>query len=179
MIGQYTGMSPKKTDVLIRGYLGTLGTTFTSVFDGIIGSSGTRPKGFFGDPTDYTAIAANAAGFNRFVKIPEQLGNKYVSDFYQIKQDAQQISTSIKHAIEAGDIDAVKEKLARNPAAISANRSLSRIENQITKINQQIRALQNNPSLPSEEKYKRLTVLRNMKAQLSEQGVSLGQQFGL
>ena len=179
MIGEYTGMSPKKTDVLLRGYLGTLATTFTAVADGVLASAGNRPQGYFGDPTSATSIAANAIGLSRFVKAPEQLSNKYVKDFYTMVQDVTETVTSIKDSQDARDIEAVKAKLEKNPKAMAAYAALNRVESQITRINATMKSLRNNPDLPTEEKVKRLQSLRDQKNKLAEQAVTMAQEFGI
>lgn len=179
MIGEYTGMSPKKTDVLLRGYLGTLATTFTAVTDGVLASAGNRPQGYFGDPTSATSIAANAIGLSRFVKAPEQLSNKYVKDFYTMVQDVTETVTSIKDSQDARDIEAVKAKLEKNPKAMATYAALNRVESQITRINATMKSLRNNPDLPTEEKVKRLQALRDQKNLLAEQAVTMAQDFGI
>jgi hypothetical protein len=182
MIGQFTGkagLSPKQVDVLLRGYLGTLATTFTATVDGVLASAGTRPQGYFGDPTDATAIAANTIGLSRFLKSPEQLSNKYVKDFYGMVQDVTEISSSIKRSADISDVEALKEKLEANPQALPLKTMLSNMQNKINDLNDAMDKIRRNPNLPAEDKVKRINALRDQKNKLAEQAVTIGKQFGM
>ena len=95
-----------------------------------------------------------------------------------MKQDMTEIVTSMKDSGEAQDIEVLKEKLAKNPQAQGLYQVLNRAENQITTINNNMKAIRNNPSLKPDEKVARLQALRETKNRLAEQAVTLGKQFG-
>jgi hypothetical protein len=182
LIGKFTGeanLSPKQVDVLLRGYLGTLATTFTSVVDGFLASAGTRPQGYFGDPTDFTSIGANTVGLARFVKSPEQLSNKYVKDFYEMVKDVTEITSSIKKAQDTGDIDALQAKLEANPQAMTLKPMLNRIQNRIGDLNDAMDKIRLNKNISSEDKVQRINVLREEKVRLAEEAVKIGRELGL
>jgi hypothetical protein len=182
MIGKYTGkagLSPKQVDVLLRGYLGTLATTFTATVDGVLASAGTRPQGYFGDPTEAKSIIANTVGLSRFLKSPEQLSNKYVKDFYSMVKDTTEIANSIKRSADRSDIEAVKEKLEANPQAMALKTMLNNIQNRIGDLNNAMDKIRLNPNLLADEKVKRINALRDQKNQLAEQAVTIGKQFGM
>ena len=182
MIGKYTGkagLSPKQVDILLRGYLGTLATTFTATVDGVLASAGTRPQGYFGDPTEAKSIIANTVGLSRFLKSPEQLSNKYVKDFYSMVKDTTEIANSIKRSADRSDIEAVKEKLEANPQAMALKTMLNNIQNRIGDLNNAMDKIRLNPNLSADEKVKRINALRDQKNQLAEQAVTIGKQFGM
>ncbi len=182
LIGKFTGeanLSPKQVDVLLRGYLGTLATTFTSVVDGFLASAGTRPQGYFGDPTDFTSIGANTVGLARFVKSPEQLSNKYVKDFYEMVKDVTEITSSIKKAQDTGDIDALQAKLEANPQAMTLKPMLNRIQNRIGDLNDAMDKVRLNKNISSEDKVQRINMLREEKVRLAEEAVKIGRELGL
>jgi hypothetical protein len=182
LIGAYvpiSGLSPKKADVLLRGYGGTMATTLASVFDGFIASSGVRPMGYFGDPTSFGGILlGNFIGGNRFVKDPELMNSRYLKDFYDMKQNVTELVTSMNHAKERLDFDGLNERVSKHPEAKAIEQELNRIESRITKINTQSRIIRNNPSISSDQKEQSLKVLRDSKNQLAEQAVKFGNQFG-
>ena len=171
-------MSPKQADVLIRGYFGTMGSVFASMIDGIFSGAGTRPSGYFGDPTSFTGIGANVTGLSRFVKDPELMRNRFVKDFYDMKSSVTQIVTSIDDAGVQNNFEVLKEKLKDDPAAKAVYNALNKAENQITEINKQMKAIRLNPNLSGDEKSQRLTALRNIKNQTAEQAFAFGRQFG-
>ena len=172
------GTSPKQADVLVRGYLGTMGTTFAALSDSIFSSAGTRPQGAFGDPTSGMGTFASASGLSRFVKDPELMRNKFVKEFYNMKQDLTEVVTSMKDAAEAQDIEALKEKLAADPKAKAAYNLLNRAESRITDLNKQMRNIRNNPNLTAEAKTTRLNQLREAKNVVAENAYKMGKELG-
>jgi hypothetical protein len=171
-------ISPKQADVLLRGYFGTMGSVFASMVDGIFSGAGTRPSGYFGDPTSLVGIGANATGLSRFVKDPELMRNRFVKDFYDMKSSVTQVVTSIDDAGVTNNFEILKEKLKDDPAAEAVYKVLNKAENQITEINKQMKSIRLDPNLSGDEKSKRLTALRNVKNQTAEQAFKFGRQYG-
>jgi hypothetical protein len=180
MVGAYVpipGLSPKRADVLLRGYGGTMATVLASVFDGFIASSGVRPMGYFGDPTSPQGIAASYTGLERFVKNPELMNSRYLKDFYDMKQNVTELVTSMKNAETHNDIEGLRERIEKNPAAESVLKDLNKTENAITNINKQAERIRYS-NISAEEKSQRLLQLKQLKNQLAEQTVKIGQKFG-
>lgn len=181
LIGAYIpipGLSPKKADVLIRGYGGTMATTLASVFDGFIASSGVRPMGYFGDPSSPQGILFNAVGLSRFVKAPELMTSRYLKDFYDMKQDVTQIMGSIARSQDSADLDAIKEKLEKDPAADTLKKQLDKVSSKINDLNRQMNVIRLNPSILPDDKIKRIQMLRDLKNKLAEDAVNFGKQVG-
>ena len=172
------GTSPKQADVLVRGYLGTMGTTFAAVSDSIFSSAGSRPQGAFGDPTSFTGTLANASGLSRFVKDPELMRNKFVKEFYNMKQDITEIVTSMTDAANRQDIEALKKKLADDPKAKVAYSTLNRAASRITDLNKQIDNIRNNPNLTAEVKTTRLKQLRDAKNTVATNAYNMSKGLG-
>jgi len=171
-------MSPKQADALLRGYLGTFGSVFTGTVDAVLSSGGTRPEGYFGDPTSFVGAGANALGLNRFLKTEKTIRNDYVSKFYDVKRTVEEITASIKDAHEAKDIDLVRQKLSDDPKAIGLNRILNRAESNINDINKQMKNIRNNPNMDADKKREYLNLLRDRKAKLSEQIYGIAKKVG-
>jgi hypothetical protein len=171
-------VSPKQYDVLMSGYTGTLGTTFLAVSDGIFAAAGTRPQGAFGDPTSVAGIAANISGASRFVKNTDTMANKYLSDFYTMKQNVTELVTSMKTAQDSANFDDLRSKMEANPTAKAAYTVLNRVENQIAKLNNEAKKLRENTAIDSDQKIERLQQIRTAKNKLAEQAVTIGKQFG-
>jgi hypothetical protein len=171
-------MSPKQADALLRGYLGTFSTVLTGTIDAVLSSGGTRPMGYFGDPTSFKGALANAAGLNRFLKDEKTLRNDYVSKFYDVKRTVEEITTSIKDAHDAKDVELVRQKLGDNPKAIALGKVLNRAESDINDINKQMRNIRNNPNLDSEKKTEYLNKLRDRKNIISERVYRIAKEVG-
>jgi hypothetical protein len=180
MIGAYVpipGLSPKRADVLLRGYGGTMATVLASVFDGFIASSGVRPMGYFGDPTSAAGILASYTGASRFVKDPQLMNSRYLKDFYDMKQNVTELVMSMRNAETHNDLEGMRERIMKDPAAESVLKELNRTENAITDINKQADIIRYS-NLTSDEKSQRLLKLKELKNQLAEQTVKIGQKFG-
>jgi len=172
------GLSPKQADVLFRGYTGTAGSAFAALVDGVFSSAGTRPQGFFGDPTDAPAIIANTLGLGRFVKDPELMRNRYVKDFYNMKKDITEVVTSMRDSGDAQDFEALKAKYASDPKAKAVYQQLNRVENKLTDLNKQMRNIRNNPNIKPDVKTTRLNQLREAKNKLAQSAYEFGIRMG-
>jgi hypothetical protein len=171
-------LSPKQADALLRGYLGTFATVMTGTIDGFLSGGGTRPEGYFGDPTSAKGMLANAAGLNRFLKTERTIRNDYVSKFYDVKRTVEEITTSMKDAADARDFDLVKQKIADDPRAGALGKVLNAVERDINEINKKMKSIRNNPNLPAEKKTEYLNVLRDRKAILSERAYRVAKEVG-
>lgn len=171
-------MSPKQADALIRGYLGTFGSVMAGLIDGVFAESGTKPAGYFGDPTDPLAILANTAGLNRFFKSEETMRNRYVKDFYNVQRTVEEITLSIKDAADAKDFELVREKIQADPKARGLAKALNRVESQINDINSRMRSIRNNPNLSSSQKTEYINQLRARKNALATQAYNIAKKVG-
>jgi len=172
------GLSPKQADALIRGYLGTFGTVMAGAIDGLLAESGTKPEGYFGDPTSPLAVLANTAGLNRFFKGEETMRNRYVKDFYNVQRTVEEITTSIKDAVDAKDFELVREKIKDDPRAKALATSLNRTESSISQINIRMRSIRNNPNLSSSQKTEYLNKLRKQKNELAQRAYEIAKKVG-
>lgn len=171
-------MSPKQADALIRGYLGTFGSVMAGLIDGVFAESGTKPAGYFGDPTDPLAVLANTAGLNRFFKNEETMRNRYVKDFYNVQRTVEEITLSIKDAADAKDFELVREKIQADPKARNLATALNRVESQINDINARMRSIRNNPNLSSSQKTEYINQLRARKNALATQAYNIAKKVG-
>lgn len=171
-------MSPKQADALIRGYLGTFGSVMAGLIDGVFAESGTKPAGYFGDPSDPLAVLANTAGLNRFFKSEETMRNRYVKDFYNVQRTVEEITLSIKDAADAKDFELVREKVQADPQARGLAKALNRVESQINEINARMRSIRNNPNLSSSQKTEYINQLRARKNALATQAYNIAKKVG-
>jgi hypothetical protein len=178
-LAPYTELSPKQVDTLIRGYLGTSATLFLGTVDSLVSTAGTRPQGVFGDPTSIAGVAGNLTGLTSMLKTESQLNNKFVGDFYEVKQKVTEIVQSMNDAAARGDMATVRDRLAEMPQAKGLYTAFNAAAARLSEINRQMEVIRNNPRFDTEKKMVLLEQLRAAKGKLSEQMVTAAEKVGV
>jgi len=178
-LAPYTGLSPKQVDTLIRGYLGTSATLFLGTVDSLVSTGGTRPQGVFGDPTSFAGVVGNLSGLTSILKTESQLNNKFVGDFYEIKQKLTENVNSMNRAAERNDMETVRERLAEIPQAKGLYTAFNAAAARLSEINRQMEIIRNNPRFEADKKTELLEQLRLAKGRLSEQMVMAAEKVGV
>jgi hypothetical protein len=178
-LAPYTELSPKQVDTLIRGYLGTSATLFLGTVDSLVSTGGTRPQGVFGDPTSFAGVVGNVSGLTSILKTESQLNNKFVGDFYEIKQKVTEVVQSMNDAAARGDMATVRERLAETPQAKGLYTAFNAAAARLSEINRQMEIIRNNPRFEADKKTELLEQLRLAKGRLSEQMVMAAEKVGV
>ena len=111
----------------------------------------------FGD--SISGYAAAGLGLNRFVKDrPADPSSKYMSDFYEMKREADEVVRGINRLREEGDYEAALEMRKENRALISVKKTLNKRYVKLNKINDQIQGVKSS-GLEPEAKQKKLNQL--------------------
>jgi hypothetical protein len=174
-----TGLSPKQVDTLIRGYLGTSATLFLGTVDSLVSSGGTRPQGVFGDPTSLTGVVGNLTGLSSILKTESQLNNKFVGDFYEIKQKVTEIVQSMNDAAARGDMATVRDRIEQMPQARGLYTAFNAGAARLSEINRQMEVIRASSRFTPDQKTDLLEKLRQAKGSLSEQLVSAAERIGV
>jgi hypothetical protein len=174
-----TGLSPKQVDNLIRGYLGTSATLFLGTVDSLVSSGGTRPQGVFGDPTSLTGVVGNLTGLASIMKTESQLNNKFVGDFYEIKQKVTEIVQSMNDAAARGDLATVQERLKDVPQARGVYTAFNAGAARLSEINRQMEVIRASSRFTPDQKTDLLEKLRQAKGNLSQQLVAAAERAGV
>ena len=178
-VSSAVGLSPKQVDTLIRGYTGSMGMLFLSTVDGVTSAGGTRPAGFFGDPASAPGILGNISGATRILKTEGQLNNKFIGDFYEIKQKVTEIATSMTEAAKIGDIETIKRRSEQMPAAKGLYTAFNAANENMGKINSQIDIIRRDPRMSPERKAELLERLTEARGKLAEQMVNAANRAGV
>jgi hypothetical protein len=173
------GLSPKQVDTLIRGYTGSMGMLFLSTVDGVTSAGGTRPAGFFGDPASVPGILGNVSGATRILKTEGQLNNKFIGDFYEIKQKVTEIATSMSNAAQIGDTETIKKRVEQMPAARGLYTAFNAASENMSKLNSQIDIIRRDPRMTPERKAEILERLTTARGKLAEQMVNAANRAGV
>ena len=156
-----------------------MASLFLSTVDGLMSAGGTRPQGVFGDPTSIGGIAGSLTGLTSILKKEDQLTNRYVGDFYEIKDKVTQIVTSMTKAYERQDMDTVKARLAESPNAKGLFTAFNHASEQMSKLNHQEDIIRNSPSMLPDQKTRYLEQMQKVKATLAEQMVNAANRAGV
>ena len=178
-ISKEVNLSPKQVDNLIRGYLGTMATLFLSTVDGLVSTGGTRPAGVFGDPASIGGMAGNLSGLTSILKTEGQLNNKFVGDFYEIKQKVTEVVNSMNHAALHGDTELVKQRIAEMPAGKGLFTAFNAANENLSKINKQMDVIRSNKTMTADQKAEYLEKLRTAKGIIAEQMVLAANRAGV
>jgi hypothetical protein len=174
-----TGLSPKQVDTLIRGYLGTSATLFLGTVDSLASTGGTRPQGVFGDPTSVSGVVGNLTGLSSILKTQSQLNNKFVGDFYELKQKVTEVVNAINDAARIGDSETVRARLEKMPQARNLYTAFNSANARLSEINRQMDTIRRSPQFTPERKIELLERLRDAKGKLSQQMVEAAEKVGL
>ena len=178
-VSSAVGLSPKQVDALIRGYTGSMGMLFLTTVDGVASAGGTRPAGVFGDPASLPGILGNVSGASRILKTEGQLNNKFIGDFYEIKQKVTEIATSMTEAAKIGDLETIKRRSEQMPAAKGLYTAFNAANENMGKLNSQIDIIRRDPRMSPERKAELLERLTTARGKLAEQMVNAANRAGV
>jgi hypothetical protein len=162
-IGQITaalGISPIEAEALVNGYTGSMGSMMLGGMDTLMELSGTipsKPSGIFGDTIE--SVPARALGLTRFVKDRgADPANRYLSEFYELKREADEVVRGINRLREEGNFEEAMELRRENRSLIAIKKTLNRKYVQLNELNDQISGVKQSGASP-EEKKRRLDAL--------------------
>lgn len=154
--GEYSALSPKQVEHLIRGYFSWVGTAAMTVSD-----FGLRPLAGRGERPDMRLKDVFIAG--NFVENLPTGSSRYVTQMYEQSRQVEQAYASYQEAIKAGDTDkaqSIKESagpLLRNrPAYTAATR-------QLAEINRMAKRIEADQAMAGAAKRARLTQLEQQR----------------
>jgi hypothetical protein len=179
IVGEALQISPKQFDSLLRGYLGTTATLFLGTVDALVSTGGTRPQGIFGDPSSLTGVAGNLTGLASIMKAEDQLNNKYVGDFYEIKDKVTQIVNSMNDAARAGDMSIVEARIKEMPQAKNLFTSFNAAAANLSQINRHMTDIQRSSNFTPDQKVGMLERLHKARATITEQMVLAAEKAGV
>lgn len=163
LIGQASsalGISPIEVEALVNGYAGSMGGMMLAGTDSLLGTFGVVPKkpsGVFGDSV--TSKAATTLGITRFVKDrAADPANQFISDFYELKREADEINRGINRLREEGNYEAAMEMRGENRSLLGVRKRLNRKYQQLNEINDRISGVRNS-GLEPEVKQSRIDSL--------------------
>ncbi len=163
------GISPIEFEQLVNGYLGSMGSLVLAGMDSLLGMTGAVPKkptGLFGD--NVFSKAADSIGLTRFYKQKGMAdpANRYLSQFYELKREADQLLRGINNMREQGNYEDAIETRKQNRSLLGARSTLNKMFNQINDINDKIQGVRTRDIDPNKkaEQIRQLLTRRNLIA---------------
>lgn len=160
--GKLTGISPQRLEHIVEGYFGWLGIQALNAGDWAMRGAMGLPS----NPNRDLTKTNNLFVIGDFVKEKGTASNKYLTRFYDVQGEIDQIYASASLARKAGDIERVQQ-LLQDPK-MKLRPAFQAVDKQITRINQQIRLVSNSRELSAQEKNDRLLRLNALRAEAAQ-----------
>jgi hypothetical protein len=158
--GQYSPLSPKQVDFLLRGYFGWFGTVAQTVSD-----YGLRPLADRGEKPAMQMRDVFLAG--NFVEALPSGASRYVTTMYEQAKEVEQAYASYHAAIKAGDPEKALQILEADGPKIRSFQQVVRIKRAESQITAQIRRIEDSRDLSAADKRDQIAVLERRKEQIA------------
>lgn len=159
--GEYSGLSPKQIDFLLRGYFGWLATVATTATDAAarpLLERGERPAMRLRD----TFLAGN------FVEELPTGSSRYVTTMYEQAKDVEQAWASYQAAQKSGDIELAQSIQEEEGPKLRNRFAVSHARQQIAELGQQAKKIEGNRLMSADAKRERLDELEARKHQVAQ-----------
>lgn len=150
--GEYSGLSPKQIDFLMRGYFGWLATVTTTATDAAarpLLDRGERPAGRLRD----------AFLVGNFAESLPSGSSRYVSTMYEQAKEVEQAWASYQAAIKSGDVELARSIQAEESSKLRNRQAIANAKQQISEIGQQAKRIESSRVLSAEQKREQLDAL--------------------
>ncbi|TNI07429.1 hypothetical protein CF104_03905 [Aeromonas jandaei] len=151
-LGEAMGMSPKKLEHLLIGYTGTIGGYVMAAADGLIRAS---------QPGESASWRADEIPLVKAVYrgTGPATSTQHMEQFYQMLNEVNQLKRTVDQYRSEGLTDKAKELLDEQGRILRSRSSLSRTQQQIRVLRNNIELLQRDKVLSADEKRRRIDAL--------------------
>ena len=159
--GEYSGLSPKQVDFLLRGYFGWLATVSTTATDTIA-----RPMLDRGERPSLRLRDAFVAG--NFIEELPTGSSRYVTTMYEQAKGVEQAWASHQAAIKSGDIELARSIQEEEGPKLRNRMAINAAKQQMAELGQRAKKIEGDRLMSGEIKRERLTQIeqqRNVIAQ--------------
>jgi hypothetical protein len=165
---QAQGFSPVQVDYGIKAYFGWLGATAASTADLAVEpfSEGAKVR--------KPVIDTLAMGF---IKTEPEIQSKYMTQFYQNNANLQSALADMRHYAELGDSEKVQKIMAEKGNDIALAKMYDKTSKQLAELRKQSRLIENNQTIPAEERRAEIVRLKILMSTLAEQTESIRKQL--
>jgi hypothetical protein len=157
--------SPKTLDFLIRGYTGSLGMYAMDAADALIRAGGSYPDKPESKIGDYWLM-------KRFSPESDLRDNKYVSEFYELNSDIEQMASKVKVLRERGDVQEANQVAQENREMLSYAPVVNSTTKALSAIRRRERQIHESTTMTPSQKREELARLAEQKNRLAERAVN-------
>ena len=160
--------SPVQIEYAVKGYAAWIGGTVLSGVDSIIRmiSGNERPEdGMNSIPVIGGALQKGARRF--VVNLEDKKHTKYTTMFYEQLKEMNQVFADIREMRKLGDLERARGTIEENRLLLRYRTSYNRLARRLTKINNVIKRVTNDPRMDGQMKRQRLNRLQQLKNQLT------------
>lgn len=164
--GEYSGLSPKQVDFLLRGYFGWLATVSTSATDAIARpmlDRGERPAMRLRD----TFVAGN------FVEELPTGSSRYVTTMYEQAKDVEQAWASYQAAIKSGDVELARSIQEEEGPKLRNRMAINAAKQQMAELGQRAKKIDGDRLLSGEAKRERLNEIEQRRNAIAQRVAGL------
>ncbi|WEM01156.1 LPD38 domain-containing protein [Delftia tsuruhatensis] len=164
--GEYSGLSPKQVDFLLRGYFGWLATVSTTATDTIarpLLDRGERPAARLRD----TFVAGN------FIEELPTGSSRYVTTMYEQAKDVEQAWASYQAAIKSGDVELARSIQEEEGPKLRNRMAISAAKQQMAELGQRAKKIDGDRLLSAEAKRERLNEIEQRRNAIAERVAGL------
>jgi Large polyvalent protein associated domain 38/phage-Barnase-EndoU-ColicinE5/D-RelE like nuclease3 len=164
--GDYSALSPKQIDFLMRGYTGWLSTVFTTATDTVL-----RPMMGRGDRPEMQMRDVFLAG--NFVESLPTNSSRYVSTMYDQAREISQVWASYQAAVKSGDVEGAAKIRAANPEALAKRIPVEAAKTRVAELSQQAKKVEGDRLMSAEAKRRRLDEIAAQKDAIAKRLATL------
>ncbi|SOE35295.1 LPD38 domain-containing protein [Delftia acidovorans] len=164
--GEYSGLSPKQVDFLLRGYFGWLATVSTTATDTIarpLLDRGERPAARLRD----TFVAGN------FVEELPTGSSRYVTTMYEQAKDVEQAWASHQAAIKSGDVEMARSIQEEEGLKLRNRMAINAAKQQMAELGQRAKKIEGDRLMTGEIKRERLTQIEQQRNAIAQRVAKL------
>lgn len=164
--GEYSGLSPKQVDFLLRGYFGWLATVSTTATDTIarpLLDRGERPAARLRD----TFVAGN------FIEELPTGSSRYVTAMYEQAKDVEQAWASYQAAIKSGDVELARSIQEEEGPKLRNRMAINAAKQQMAELGQRAKKIEGDRLMTGEIKRERLTQIEQQRNAIAQRVAKL------
>lgn len=164
--GEYSGLSPKQVDFLLRGYFGWLATVSTTATDTIARpmlDRGERPSMRLRD----TFLAGN------FIEELPTGSSRYVTTMYEQAKGVEQAWASHQAAIKSGDIELARSIQEEEGPKLRNRMAINAAKQQMAELGQRAKKIEGDRLMTGEIKRERLTQIEQQRNAIAQRVAKL------
>lgn len=164
--GEYSGLSPKQVDFLLRGYFGWLATVSTTATDTIARpmlDRGERPSMRLRD----TFLAGN------FIEELPTGSSRYVTTMYEQAKGVEQAWASHQAAIKSGDIELARSIQEEEGPKLRNRLAINAAKQQMAELGQRAKKIEGDRLMTGEIKRERLTQIEQQRNAIAQRVAGL------